>query len=176
MESDYEESIFGHDISFSKKSVAKRLGIQIKPSVKYKSVQKELTNNEKTLIELSSSSSEDDNKEDNIDNSLPKEYGSHATSISSSSETLRVNVKVYTRQGADITVIKTLIVTLYRSDLIMKLVTFISNNLLPMVKIEKIKVFFDGDLLNYSDNFNSIGIEDNEQLDVKVPFECTWKI
>ncbi|OII77914.1 hypothetical protein cand_038290 [Cryptosporidium andersoni] len=171
MESDDEERIFGHDISFSKKSVAKRLGIQIKSSVKYKSVQKELTNNEKTLIELSSSSSEDD-----IDNSLPKEYGSHATSISSSSETLRVNVKVYTREDADITVIKTLIVTLYRSDLIMKLVTFISNNLLPIVEIEKIKVFFDGDLLNYSDNFNSIEIEDNEQLDVKVPSECTWKI
>ncbi|KAL7066707.1 hypothetical protein ACR3K2_28610 [Cryptosporidium serpentis] len=175
MENDDEESIFGHDISFSKKGVAKRLGRPIKLSVKYKSVQKELTNNKKTLIELSSSS-EDENRKDDIDNSLPEEYGSYTMSISSSSETLRVNVKVYTRQDADITVIKTLIVTLYRSDLIIKLVTFISNNLLPMVEIKKIKVFFDGDLLNYSDNFNSIGIEDNEQLDVKVPFECKWKI
>ncbi|OII70759.1 uncharacterized protein cubi_00904 [Cryptosporidium ubiquitum] len=89
---------------------------------------------------------------------------------------IKLNIKVYKRRESEIVVIKTLIVALYRTDSIKKLVTYISKNLNPKPKnhLEDIKVYFDGDYVNMEMQIKEIGIENEEQLEVKVPFECNW--
>ncbi|KAJ1611915.1 hypothetical protein OJ253_685 [Cryptosporidium canis] len=89
---------------------------------------------------------------------------------------IRLNIKVYKRKESDIIIIKTLVVALYRADPIRKLVTYVSKNLDPKPEnyLQDIKVYFDGDQVSKEVSISEIGIDDEEQLEIKVPFECSW--
>ncbi|KAF7456101.1 Rad60/SUMO-like domain containing protein [Cryptosporidium felis] len=88
---------------------------------------------------------------------------------------IQMNVKVYKRRESEIVVIKKLVVALYIDDPVKKLLAYISKNLTPKpTDLEEIKIFFDGDPVGQEMLIKEIGIENEEQLEIKVPFESIW--
>ncbi|KAH8585110.1 uncharacterized protein ELE39_003501 [Cryptosporidium sp. chipmunk genotype I] len=199
-ENNQDDDLFGEDIAFSKESVDRRLGkVQKRTRLTKKAGKNKETQQNETTKKVDNKDSKhiqnSDDKEFKLKGSKKKirteepdstkkerqknEQASEVITIEDEEgqkSVIKLNVKVYKRKESEIVVIKTLIVALYRTDLIKKLVTYISKNLnpKPAKHLEDIKVYFDGDHVNMEMEIKEIGIEDEEQLEVKVPFECNW--
>ncbi|TRY52521.1 Rad60/SUMO-like domain containing protein [Cryptosporidium tyzzeri] len=205
-ENNEDDDLFGEDIAFSKESVNRRLGkvqkrnrlakkVCINKESQQNETREKISSNDNNHIEGDSDDEEFKpavrkkipRKEDTVltTEKTQKKVGTKNEQVSQvitiedeerEKSVIKLNVKVYKRKESDIIVIKTLVVALYRNDLVKKLVTYISKNLDPKPEkyLEDIKVYFDGDCVNMEMEIKEIGIEDEEQLEVKVPFECNW--
>lgn len=204
-ENNEDDDLFGEDIAFSKESVDKRLGkVQKKTKITKKKDMNNLTKQKEVNAKVNKDN--DNMKEESDDEEFvlkankkkARKIDSYSTraegqgkgigmnneriseiiTIEDEGEktVIKLNIKVYKKRESEIVVIKTLIVALYKSDSIKKLVTYISKNLNPKPAnhLEDIKVYFDGDHVNMDMKIKEIGIENEEQLEVKVPFECNW--
>ncbi|KAK9173396.1 Ubiquitin-2 like Rad60 SUMO-like family protein [Cryptosporidium meleagridis] len=205
-ENNEDDDLFGEDIAFSQESVNRRLGkVQKRNRLTKKVCISKETQQNKTKEKITSNDNnhvEEDSDYENFKTTVGKKISRKEDYILTIEKTqekvgttneqvsqvitiddeereksvIKLNVKVYKRKESNILVIKTLVVALYRNDLVKKLVTYISKNLNPKPEkyLEDIKVYFDGDLVNMDMKIKEIGAEDEEQLEVKVPFECNW--
>ncbi|KAH8741944.1 hypothetical protein FG386_002319 [Cryptosporidium ryanae] len=197
---DDDELLFGEDVSLSKEAVEKRLRKSSKRrnnALKNPRVEKKVKlsrggtkcgdypvgSNGELLEKERKSSNKNDSGESAVitvedDDEDDKKTGGSERSDEKQS-IFKLNVKVYKRREAEMRVIKTLNVAVFRKDQVNKIVLYISRNLVAPGLTESevydsIKVYFDGDLIEKYKSFQDIGIEDEEQLDVKIPFESSW--
>lgn len=199
-----DDDLFGEDVIFSQESVEKRLGKVQKRGKLPKSAATNKSKQEKDKALGSKNDEQYPGEKDDPDYKEPisrnrlkkvrssgreepreKEAGASGGEVSevitveddeTEKNVIRLNIKVYKRKASEIIIIKTLAVALYRADPVKKLVTYISKNLSPKLAnyMDDIKVYFDGDHVDKEMQIKEIGIDDEEQLEIKVPFECIW--
>ncbi|KAK6589710.1 hypothetical protein RS030_178 [Cryptosporidium xiaoi] len=195
---DDDELLFGEDVSLSKETIEKRLSklskkrtngskkVKIGKKLKQSSDNAKCRNNNENNEQPSDKDAKhtdkcetngksliitvEDNEEDEKDEQIKK---------NSKESIIKLNVKVYKRRESEIRIVKVLNIAIFRKDPVNKIVLYVSKNItapgLDENEInDNIKVYFDGDLIEKYKLIEEIGVEDDEQLEVKIPFESNW--